>query len=101
MVCCAADVVGEHGVADGGEGAAEELPVGGGGVDFGDSGVVVAHDLGEFEGVVAVFAELVCLVAGVGVLDGIGFAEVGDGLFEDLGGGGLATEFGACGGGEA
>lgn len=77
------------------------MPVGGGGVDFGDSGVVVAHDLGEFEGVVAVFSELIGLVAGVGVLDGIGFAEVGDGLLEDLGGGGFAAEFGAGGGGEA
>ncbi len=77
------------------------MPVGGGGVDFGDAGVVVAHDLGEFEGVVAVFAELIGLVAGVLVLDGVGFAKVGDGLFEDLGGGGFAAEFGAGGGGEA
>lgn len=101
LFCCAADVEIEDAAADGGESGAEELVVGDGGVDFGDSGVVVAHDLGEFEGVVAVFAELIGLVAGVGVLDGVGFAEVGDGLFEDLGGGGLAAEFGAGGGGEA
>ena len=101
LFCGAADVVGEHGVADGGEGAAEELPVGGSGVDFGDAGVVVAHDLREFEGVVSFFTEPVRLCAGVLVLNGIGFSGVVYGFFEDLSGGYFVAKFGAGGGVEA